>query len=673
MPPCPSTRARLDAKTAIDAPLALALGFLPVTVIDVGLTLARFELGYPGVRALHLMYLIGYRGALALVLALAAAVLMQVRAAFATRPRIGGLATAALLVLALLVVGPPIFADDVYSYLPQQRLGLVVMLSLLPAALVGLRMLAGLARTRRSAGLLRIPFVLVGLGATLANDLLLPFGNRGPHLGLLVVAGLAFGLALVGQELRTPGWRPRGTARRFTGLALASLALWSLLVTPPSRVAFELARSDSPGLYAFLAPLRPGPDADESDVVVDDLWLSRFAGAPRWFERHDDAPPVAPSRPLMDPAQAIVVLLTIDALREDVFSDPRNAALMPILTALRAESTVFTQAHASSSSTAPSIGSIFTGRYLSQLYLTPVPFQGRIRYYPVDDRSPRVPELLPRAVRSFNVPSTERLRQAYGLIRGMRDEASTDTTGHLQAAEVLPILGDWLVALGPGPAFATTHLMDGHAPYTSAGTEGSHFERHVREFGVLDAQLGEFIARLEDAGLWSRTVLIIAADHGEAFGEHGQFEHGATLHEELTRVPILIHVPGQAAREVAQPVSLIDLGPTILDLFQQPTPGGFHGQSLVPLIAGGDAALDRPIAIESMRLHRALIFRDGFKCIWRSREHQYELYDLNSDPMEQDNIVASEPTAPARMAAVRRFFRAHEHIRPGYATPHHWP
>ena len=657
----------------IDAPLAIALGFLPVMVIDVGVTLARFGLADPGVRALHLAYLVGYRGALALALALVAAVLMQVRAAFSTRPRLGGLATAALLVVVLLVVGPPIFADDVYSYLPLQRLGLVMMLSLLPAVLVASRLLAGRARTLRAAALLRIPFALVGLGATLANDLMLPFGNRGPHLGLLVIAGLAFGLALVGKEPRTPGWRPRGAARRFTGLALASLALWSLLVTPPSRVAFELARSDSPGLYAFLAPLRPGPDADESDAVVDDLWLSRFAGAPRWFERHDDAPPVAPSRPLIDPAQAIVVLLTIDALREDVFSDPRNAALMPNLQALRAESTVFTQAHASSSSTAPSIGSIFTGRYLSQLYLTPVPFQGRIRYYPVDDRSPRVPELLPRAVRSFNVPSTERLRQAYAMIRGMQEEASTDTRGHLMAADVLPILGDWLVRAGPGPAFATTHLMDGHGPYDSAGTEGSSFERYVREFGIADAQLGEFIARLEREGLWARTVLIVAADHGEAFGEHGHSDHGATLHEELTRVPIMIRVPGQAARTVDQPVSLIDLGPTLLDLFQQPTPGSFQGQSLVPLIAGGDALLDRPIAIESARLHRALIFRDGMKCIWRSREHQYELYDLNRDARERDNIVDTEPTAAARMAAVRRFFRVHEHVAPGYVTPHFWP
>jgi len=664
----------------IEAPLAIALGFVPVTILDVAVTLLDHGVAPLEVRVVHLAYVVGYRAALALALATLAAVLVQVVAAVPARPWAGRIAAAVLLAVVSLGVGPTVFADDVYSYVPLQRLGLILGLSLLPLALVAMRALAGVIASRvaargslLAAAALRIPFVAIGIGAALANDLMLPFGNRGPHLGLLVVAGVATGLAILGLQL--PGlmrwWQ--GRTRRIVVMILAVWALWSVVVTPSSRVAFALARDDSPGLYAFLAPLRAGSDAAEAGAAVDALWLARFAGAPRWFERHDEAPPIAPSRPLVDPADVIVVLLTIDALRHDVFSDPRNAALMPTLTALRAESTVFTRAHASSSSTAPSIASIFTGRYLSQLQWTPVPFQGRIRYYPVEDRSPRLPELLPASVRSVNVPSTERLRQRYALIRGMQEEAPTDTSGHLMAAEVLPILGDWLGRGGAGPAFATTHIMDGHAPYDSAGADGSSFERHVREFGLVDAQLGEFIAGLERAGLWSRTVLIVAADHGEAFGEHGHHEHGATLHEELTRVPILIRVPGQAARTVDQPVSLIDLGPTILDLFQQATPGSFKGQSLVPLIAGDDALLDRPIAIESARLHRALIFRDGMKCIWRSREDQYELYDLDRDPGERDDIIEIEPSAAARKAAVRRFFRVHEHVAPGYATPHYWP
>ncbi len=447
-------------------------------------------------------------------------------------------------------------------------------------------------------------------------------------------------------------------------------ALWSVVSKPPSHVAIELSRHDAPGLYAFVA--RPGHVGDDE---VDPAWLSRFVGDPQWFTRRDGAPPVAPSQPLVDPAQAIVVLVTIDALRHDVFFGPTHAANMPNLRALSADSTVFTDARATAPTTAPSVASMLTGRYMSQLYWTPVPFQAgrRIRIFPAEDRTPRVPELLPASVRSFNVPTNERLRQQYTLVRGMRDEVVNTVGEDPRADHVLPVLGEWLLRNAEGPSFSYVHLMDAHAPYTAGGSDDPAFARYLREVASVDAALGELIATLQRAGLWSRTVLIVAADHGEAFGEHGQFEHGGTLHEMLTRVPLLIRVPGRPARVVDQPVSLIDIGPTILDLFQQPTPGGVLGQSLVPLVAGDDVVLGRPIALESSRLHRALVFRDGMKCIWRVREDQYELYDLRRDPHEATNLIDREPSAATRMAAVRQFFRVHALVRPGYTPPHLWP
>jgi len=667
----------------IDMPLALALGFVPVAVLDVGVTLARAGIE-PEVRAWHLAYLIGYRAALALGLALLAAALARVLVALPSRPWLAGPIVAALVVGLSIAGGAFAFADDLRVYLPLPRIGLTIVLSLLPAALVGLRLLAGALLARRAGRaaprprgraraeqlMLRLPFAAVGVGAAVLNHLVAPFGNPGLHLGLLVAAGVSLGMALLGLGLPPRTRRARGGAQAVVTALLAAWALWSLIEKPPSRVSTELARNDSAGLYAFVATLDPGDD--EVEPAPDLAWLARFAGAPHWFMVERGLPPVAPSRPLVDPARVIVILITIDALRQDVFAGPSHAATMPNLQALRAESTVFSRGYASASSTAPSIASIFTGRYLSELYWTPTPFMDgqRLRYYPVEDHSPRLPELLPEAVRSFNLPSTERLRQEYALIRGMDEEAETDTEEHLLAAEVLPILGDWVGRLGAEPGFAYVHLMDGHAPYTSAGHEGPAFERYVRELGRADAQLGEFIAELRREGLWSRTVLIVAADHGEAFGEHGHTQHGGSLYEEQIRVPILIRVPGRAARVVDQRVSLVDLGPTILDLFQQPTPGDFQGQSLVPLIAGRDVVLDRPIVMESNRLHRAIIFRDGVKCIWRSREDQFELYDLNRDPRELDNIIDTDPSAPDRIAAVRQFFRAHELVRPGYTVPY---
>ena len=658
----------------VDAPLAILLGFVPVSLLDAALVLRGAHAG----RLEHLVFVVGYRAALALLLAGVAALVMR---AAALPGRRGRVAAAALLLVVSLVLGSLAFADDLYSYLWPRRVALTVALSLLPAALVVARLLAGWlerALAARRAGwrrglawLARAPFALAGLAAAVANHIVIPYGNPGPHLGLLVLAGVGVALALVGLEPRA---RPRPAARRV-GVALAGAwALWSVVARPSSDASLALSRDESAALYPFVVGLWPGRvDRDFPGAEVDDAWLREHAGDPRWFRARADAPAVPPTRPLVDPARALVVVVTIDALRHDVFFDPRHHAVMPALQRLRGESTVFTRAHAPSSSTAPSIASIFTGRYLSQMQWSPVPYKRgqRIRYYPVEDREPRVAELLPATVDSFTIPSIERLRQQYALIRGFRDEAEVDTEEDLMAAEVVPPLRDWLLAR-PGAALAYVHLMDGHSPYDSAGTDGSVFENYVREFARADEQLGALVAALVASGQWSRTVLIVAADHGEAFGEHGQKQHGGSLHEELTHVPMLIRVPGQPAREVDAPGSLIDLGPTILDLFQLPTPGSFLGESLLPLVAGEPATQTRPIALESTRLHRAIVFRDGFKVIWRSREDQFELYDLARDPGELDNLLLREPSAARRVAAVRRFFRAHAFVRAGYVTPHYW-
>ena len=654
----PVTAAERDpGSRSVDVPLAVALGFVPVTLLDAALVLRG-----GGAAALeHLAFVVGYRALLAVVLVGVAALVM------AARRRYGPVVAAAVLLVVSLAFGAVAFADDFYSYPWPQRVGLTVMLSLSPAGLVVLRLMAGwLRRWPGWMGVARAGLVGLGLLAGVANHVVIPYGNPGPHLGLLLLSGVGVAMALVGLR-----WGMRPAARRV-GLGLAgALGLASVLARPGSDASLALSRDESAALYPFVYGL--WPRAGSEPEALDLGFVAEQVGDPRWFVGREDAPAVAPTRPLVDAGAVIVVVVTIDALRHDVFADPRYAGVMPALQGLRAQSTVFTRAHASSSSTAPSIGSIFTGRYLSQMEWSPVAYMGgkRIRYYPVNDRLPRVPELLPARVDSYTVPSIERLRQKYALLRGFREEAEVDTREDLMAAEVMPGLIAWLQGR-PGAALAYVHLMDAHSPYTSAGTQGSVFERYVREFGPVDAQLGALVRALEERGLWSRTVLIVAADHGEAFGEHGQTQHGGSLHEELTHIPLLIRVPGQAGREVAEPVSLIDLGPTILDLFQQPTPGAFLGQSLVPLLAGEEVRLDRPIALESTRLHRAIVFRDRLKCIWRSREDQFELYDLERDPGELVNILEREPSAGQRMAAVRRFFAAHAFVRAGYVAPHYW-
>jgi arylsulfatase A-like enzyme len=158
----------------------------------------------------------------------------------------------------------------------------------------------------------------------------------------------------------------------------------------------------------------------------------------------------------------------------------------------------------------------------------------------------------------------------------------------------------------------------------------------------------------------------VSADHGEAFGEHATFQHTKTLYDELVRVPLLVRGPGVAPRAIDTRVGLVDLGPTILDLFGVETPASFEGQSLVPLLKGGAPALDRPLVAEG-RLRRAMYLPDGLKVIEDDRRKTVEVYDLGRDPGELDNLFDRDPgRSDAAVATLRAFFTAHRSTRAGY-------
>jgi len=165
--------------------------------------------------------------------------------------------------------------------------------------------------------------------------------------------------------------------------------------------------------------------------------------------------------------------------------------------------------------------------------------------------------------------------------------------------------------------------------------------------------------RLLDQRFPTRGVLIVSADHGEAFGEHQTREHTKTIYEELLRVPLLVRGAGVSHVEVDERVGLVDLGPTILDLFGLPTPATYDGQSLAPFLRGRRAALDRPLLAEG-RLRRALYTDDGLKVIADPRRKLVEVYDLENDPGELENLWDEDPARSDRaLGALTAFFAAH--------------
>jgi arylsulfatase A-like enzyme len=363
----------------------------------------------------------------------------------------------------------------------------------------------------------------------------------------------------------------------------------------------------------------------------------------------------------------VVIMVGIDSLRVDVMDDPRREADLPELFRLRRESTYFAGARSPGSSTAPAMAAIFSGLYYSQLYWRLVPGAGP-DVYPDQDNTPRFPELLDTAgVPTVTVDAVGFLLNRFGIVRGFREEQTLCKGGHYAGSqEMMDAALARLERHTSGPLFLFLHLIDAHAPYNRAGKRATEFESYVAELGLVDRQLGRLRHTIERLPFANRTMLVVFSDHGEAFGEHGTTFHGLTLYDELLRVPLMIRTGG-APREESAPVSLIDLGPTILDLMGVATPGRFMGQSLVPYLRGEHPQLHRPLIAEA-RLMRSLVTPEGMKIIHDTRAETAEVFDLRRDPREENNLYGKN--GDDLLGVVRAFFYVHTLRRFGYEVPY---
>jgi arylsulfatase A-like enzyme len=161
-----------------------------------------------------------------------------------------------------------------------------------------------------------------------------------------------------------------------------------------------------------------------------------------------------------------------------------------------------------------------------------------------------------------------------------------------------------------------------------------------------DGELGRLFAELRTRGLWDRTLIVLTADHGEEFAEHGLFLHEQN-HEEIARVPLLIRFPyGRfGGRRVAGLVSTLEVMPTILDALGVPANREVMGRSALPLIAGRDGRqgvgedglpwVYMAGALEKLRTPAWSLFAND--------RGPLQLYDLRHDPRETTDVLAAHP------------------------------
>jgi lipoteichoic acid synthase len=219
---------------------------------------------------------------------------------------------------------------------------------------------------------------------------------------------------------------------------------------------------------------------------------------------------------------------------------------------------------------------------------------------------------------------------------GARDNITLSLYAHLGDDCLADHAVRWLAKNHQDKFFAWIWFTNPHSPYFTkdrahvGGQLGSR-RQHMDALRETDAAIGKILRKLEDLDLEKNTLIVLVGDHGEAFGEHGQLNHGASVYEEQVRVPMLVYGPESVTSAVdpGRIGSMVDLAPSILDLVGISAPQGWQGRSLY--------SADHPnrAYFGSKRSGKMIGLREGgYKYILSSNHDRLLAFDLMSDPNE---------------------------------------
>lgn len=408
-----------------------------------------------------------------------------------------------------------------------------------------------------------------------------------------------------------------------------------------------------------------------------------------------------------------ILLLTIDCFRADYM----GKSLTPFLDDLAGDSLVFTQAITCGGWTLPSLTALFSSTYASMYggpfagYSPERPMLGEIlrnhgyttagfsttpqigqaqgfdrgfdTFVECEPQKQRDWSQVKGAQRFLVHPWTHRLLGALGY-------SSVPAEVTIPAETLCRQIANCFEQPRHQPAFIWAHFMDAHWPYHrfSVLQQADEIAQAWRDLNAMfsvaensgrlhpgvevmdrmqalyaqalqyvDAQIRELVDRLKGTPEWENTLLVVTADHGEEFFEHGRWSH-YQLYDESLRVPLILHLPGEeSARSYARQVSLIDLAPTLLEAAGAAQPEEMLGQSLLGSIE------PRMAAAEAM-------WPDTYRLALRTETHKYlydashpqetRLFDLRTDPAESADRYALDPQTAQEFDRLRQ-----EHMNRG--------
>jgi len=502
-----------------------------------------------------------------------------------------------------------------------------------------------------------------------------------PELDLSPVVSLLFmgAGAVVGDRAARTDVRIVGAAA-FVGVTWGLVLREALAISADPRVAQAIARGAPLGRAGLALAQRwtdrdhdgasalfGGGDCDDHDprrsptaIDIPGNGIDEDCSGADLPLPHEAPPPPRPERRHPMPRNLNLVLLTVDTLRDDLGFTGYKFPVSPNLDGLAARSTVFDHAYAMASYTGKSVGPTMIGKYPSECLRDGAHFDN---YFP---QNVLLAERLQAAgFRTMGAASHWYFKPKYGLSQGidewdmsaMPPNPNMDVDSNISS----PQLTDAAIRLLSNPEnashrfFLWVHYFDPHANYMphpeapsfTAGAKSWARPAYDGEVWFTDHHIGRLLDFIASQPWADRTAIVVTADHGEAFDEHGMNWHGVDLWEPLIHVPLIFYVPGVEPHRVFPKRSLIDLVPTLLDLMNLPQPpaGELSGESnALAIVAPEEPVEERDVYMDmptgpQVPQHRALIHGDtpGFKLMqeWMS---VYFLYDLSKDPGELSDL-----------------------------------
>ncbi len=386
-----------------------------------------------------------------------------------------------------------------------------------------------------------------------------------------------------------------------------------------------------------------------------------------------------------EPPLPHVVLIVIDTLRADrlgCYGAERDTS--PAIDALAANAIRFDRAYSSAPWTSPAVASILTGLHPSEHGLVKVG-NG------LPSGAPRLPEILwGHGYATGAVVSHHLLSRQFGFAQGFELWDQSEALGHAHLStpgvtrKALQILDEF--AAGDRPFFLFVHYFDPHFNYLphpefgfsergagrlrgseslqqlSSMTEDMTPEElaflrnsYDEEIRFTDAGVGVLLDAMRELRLYDDSLIILVGDHGEEFLERTRIGHSATLYDELMRVPLIIRPAryGKAGAVVRQPVSVVSLTPTVLDLIGLGVTGGRMRSRPLTHLLEGRSAPPEPVFFEvDRKVTKTAVVAEPFKLIRDEETGELELYDFVRDAAERDNLVKIHPDTTRKLLTV---------------------